>query len=163
MSNIIFIEKYKNKNDQKEEDPIQQLFKISSKVIQEGESHKLLSEIQKIDAPTLYQLSKHKDVKGRNLLSYACEKGEYSMCCYMISYGAHISSIDNFGNTPLHYASDYPHMKCVDLLIHQGADMFLKNKKGVSPCDLLIIKCNADKNKFQLYRKKKQRKFKIFS
>ena len=45
--------------------------------------------------------------------------------------------IDEFGNTPLHYALHYGHVDVVKLLLESGANLHCHNHKGKTPLDLL--------------------------
>ena len=55
------------------------------------------------------------------------------MVDYLISNGANTNVKDEYGNTPLHYASLYGKSKVVKYLINKGADINKKNNKGNTP------------------------------
>ncbi|XP_015908622.2 ankyrin repeat and IBR domain-containing protein 1 isoform X1 [Parasteatoda tepidariorum] len=68
-----------------------------------------------------------------------------------LSYLAFVSSedklsldcLDNEGNTALHFAAASGLMKCVELLVSHGANLFVENKSSETACDL------AAKNKHE--------------
>ncbi|XP_040570920.1 uncharacterized protein [Lepeophtheirus salmonis] len=53
-----------------------------------------------------------------------------------------VSKRDNFGYTALHYASKSGLKKCVEYLVAHGADLFVENSEGMTPCDLAIKENN---------------------
>lgn len=48
------------------------------------------------------------------------------------------------GNTALHYASASGLQKCVELLVAQGAGLFLENRDRLTPCDLAVRLAHHD-------------------
>ncbi len=55
------------------------------------------------------------------------------MVDYLISNGANTNVKDEYGNTPLHYASMCGNLEVVKYLINKGADINKKNNKGNTP------------------------------
>ena len=49
-----------------------------------------------------------------------------------------VSKQDDFGYTALHYASKSGLRKCVEYLVAHGADLFVENNEGLTPCDLAM-------------------------
>lgn len=48
------------------------------------------------------------------------------------------------GNTALHYASTSGLRKCVELLVAQGAGLFIENRDRLTPCDLAVRAAHHD-------------------
>ncbi|XP_076060868.1 uncharacterized protein LOC143036865 [Oratosquilla oratoria] len=51
---------------------------------------------------------------------------------------AQLNTQDKKGNTALHYAATSGLRKCVELLVSQGAGLFIDNRDRVTPCDLAV-------------------------
>lgn len=71
----------------------------------------------------------------------------------LIRYGAYVNKSDQFGYTPLHVAALNGLSQCVEILIHQGADVTTKSKCGMTslgiirqkiPASLVAIKNKLD-------------------
>lgn len=56
----------------------------------------------------------------------------------LLENGAYPGIIDDAGNTPLHLALQYGHMKCAQLLVEHKADDTMVNIEGWSPLDLVF-------------------------
>jgi ankyrin repeat protein len=73
------------------------------------------------------------DEFGNTLLNVAAQYGCYETCNLLCRAGANINRPNNLGNTPLHHANEYKHMKLVDLLVENMADESIKNGNKKSP------------------------------
>ncbi len=58
------------------------------------------------------------------------------MVDYLISNGANTNVKDEYGNTPLHYASSEGQLELVKYLINKGADIHAKNNDRCTPLRL---------------------------
>ncbi|KAL7748836.1 Target of rapamycin complex 2 subunit avo2 [Sorochytrium milnesiophthora] len=72
---------------------------------------------------------------GRTPLFEACIVGSESLVQFLLRNGASIHECDRDGNTALHHAAAYNHFGIVALLIHQGANFLVRNKKRWTPLD----------------------------
>ncbi|KAJ8936619.1 hypothetical protein NQ314_012234 [Rhamnusium bicolor] len=61
----------------------------------------------------------------------------------LITYGAHVNKIDQYGYTPLHIAALNELSECVEILILQGADVTIKSKCGMTPLAIIRRKIPA--------------------
>ena len=90
---------------------------------------------------------KTKGRKGWTLFHYAAEYQNVSIGKELLSKGADINAIDDFGNNVLWRAtfSSKGKGKFIQFLIENGGDKFAKNKSGISPMDLAdtIDNCNV--------------------
>jgi hypothetical protein len=73
------------------------------------------------------------DEFGNTLLNVAAQYGCFTTCNLLCRVGANINKPNYLGNTPLHHANEYKHMKLVDLLVENMADESIKNAKKLSP------------------------------
>ena len=55
-----------------------------------------------------------------------------------------VAAKDIRGNTALHYAAGNGLKRCVDYLVAHGADIFIENYEGLTPCDLAVRDNNHD-------------------
>lgn len=65
---------------------------------------------------------------GQNALHYAAANGSVKIAASLVKAGVPINHCDHLGNTPLHYAEG---SKIALLLINSGADVHMKNSRGV--------------------------------
>ena len=49
-----------------------------------------------------------------------------------------VNAKDQYGYTALHYAAQSGLRKCIEYLVAHGADVFLENHDGLTPCDLAV-------------------------
>ena len=54
----------------------------------------------------------------------------------LITRGAHVSSTDSNGQTPLHSAAKHHHLIAAQILLKAGAKVRPRDKEGKSPLDL---------------------------
>ena len=64
----------------------------------------------------------------QSLLSIACQNGHAKIVNYLISKNAKIDDQDEYGSTPLHYATRSGHLNVVKILVAAGAKV---NKKAL--------------------------------
>ena len=82
----------------------------------------------------------HQAVRYSSFLYNADSKGS-SQCVEMIlseliTRGAHVSSLDSDGQTPLHSAAKHNHLLAARLLLKAGAKVMPRDKEGKTPLDL---------------------------
>ncbi len=72
------------------------------------------------------------DPDGLNLLDFAVLANHLEAAQALIAAGVPVNQADQFGYTPLLYAStiDFGDSRMVDLLLHAGADPSIRNKEG---------------------------------
>ena len=68
-----------------------------------------------------------KNEKGDSLVAIAAMKGDSKMLSLLLSKGHNPNTKNVDGNTPLHYACDGKHMKCVDMLIQYDVKEDIEN------------------------------------
>jgi ankyrin repeat protein len=54
----------------------------------------------------------------------------------LINSGAHVSSLDSRGQTPLHIAAEHNHLFAARLLLESGAKVMPRDVSGKTPLDL---------------------------
>ncbi|EAX89157.1 ankyrin repeat protein, putative, partial [Trichomonas vaginalis G3] len=69
----------------------------------------------------------------KNVLHVACEKGNLQLVKLLIECGCNKETIDEYGNTPLIYASWNNQLEVVKYLISAGANKEAKNNDGKTP------------------------------
>ena len=76
---------------------------------------------------------------GKTFLSVACSRGHANI---VKSTGMHISPLisDDYGNTPLHLASLYGRMECVEAMLQLNAPIMLRNTNGRTSMDIAELK-----------------------
>jgi ankyrin repeat protein len=57
---------------------------------------------------------------------------------FLISHGLHVSDVDNFGRTPLHYAALGGRKCAVSALLRRGAHLHAVDSKGMTPLHLVM-------------------------
>lgn len=72
------------------------------------------------------------DIKGRNLLHFACERGNTSLLEYLLQSqpALDIARPDSEGCMPIHYAARSRRVAAIDLLMQVGADIKAKSAQG---------------------------------
>lgn len=71
--------------------------------------------------------------KYERMLFEAVRRNNEELVCLLLSNGADVHAIDQYGQTPLHSACEWTKEKVISLLIQFGADVDLKNKRGLTP------------------------------
>uniref|UniRef100_A0A6I8NRB0 Acyl-CoA-binding domain-containing protein 6 n=1 Tax=Ornithorhynchus anatinus TaxID=9258 RepID=A0A6I8NRB0_ORNAN len=82
-----------------------------------------------------------KNVQGRALLHWACDRGHKELVSILLQFTADINSQDNEGQTALHYASACEFLDIVELLLQAGADPTLRDQEGCLPEE--VTECKA--------------------
>ena len=100
-----------------------------------------------------YLIKKGANAKAKNhggaiplVSSLALGETEFGLVLLYIKHGIDLNFQDDSGKTALHYAMERELYEVGVLLIKNGADIYIKDKQGLSPKDL---------NKLQKIRKKK--------
>lgn len=78
-----------------------------------------------------------KDRSGKAPIYYATYYGNHLVMNLLISYGEDVNQKIPEGSL-LHIAVEKGHTAVVDLLIHKGAQLDIKNSKGEKPLDIAI-------------------------
>ncbi|KAK6506350.1 hypothetical protein TWF506_011266 [Arthrobotrys conoides] len=76
-----------------------------------------------------------RDKSGLTALSIAAKAGNDANINILLDSGADINAVDPLGNTPLHYASAYGHLKAMRTLMDRGANFDVRNREGWYPKD----------------------------
>lgn len=69
-------------------------------------------------------------------LHVCAEQGNIHAVHHLLSYGADIDAIDEYGRTPLHYAVTNKHIDIVRLLVERGATTTIADINGANPMQL---------------------------
>ena len=81
------------------------------------------------------------DNNGWNLFHYAVKSNTSNCLKFLfkqlkeekqVNLNKEIDGQDKFGNTALHYTAQYGHNKCMELLIENRADIYIKNNDGIN-------------------------------
>jgi ankyrin repeat protein len=75
----------------------------------------------------------HKDDQGNTLLHIAAQNGSKRMAKLCLRYGADIDTINNNGQTALHFAFGYGYDALGEYLVQKGANDSLRNRFGFTP------------------------------
>lgn len=67
---------------------------------------------------------------GSTPLHAVCTGMDAKFIVLLLGMGAHINALDNDGETPLMWATDYRMTEMIRVLVHAGADLFHRNKYG---------------------------------
>jgi ankyrin repeat protein len=73
---------------------------------------------------------------GMSLIHISAMNGDHQIMSYLIHKGLHVNSVDNYGNTPLHYAVRGNFIKCIQMLVEKDADENIKNNDGMVSWDM---------------------------
>ncbi|MBU3582129.1 ankyrin repeat domain-containing protein [Polynucleobacter sp. AP-Capit-er-40B-B4] len=76
---------------------------------------------------------------GWTPLHYACARGHLDVAQFLIANGASIDSLSQGNTTPLMMAVQSGNEALVKLLLDKGADLQLRNSKGLSAIDIAVI------------------------
>ena len=78
--------------------------------------------------------SSQQDSRGRNVLHLAVLlKADTTLTEYLIQQNTSVNAVDKAGNTPLHYAVANNRKSIGEVLLENGASLFMTNKQGDSP------------------------------
>ena len=83
------------------------------------------------------------DNKGRTLVSYAVELGDYQKLKFLAKNGADLDIADINGDTPVHYAAKRNQPKILNFLREKGACMLYKNNLGFTFVNYLKDNCKV--------------------
>lgn len=88
------------------------------------------------------------DQKGNNPLHLASKNGNHehytAIVNLLIEKGADINATNNFGSTPLHWASKEGHSEVVNLLINKRANIHIVDSSGNTPLHLASLVGHAE-------------------
>ena len=76
---------------------------------------------------------------GKNIMHIAAESNQPSMMIYLyLNEAQDISSVDENGSTPLHWACYYKAEECVNYLLHLKADINAQDKEKFTPLNIAV-------------------------
>ena len=76
---------------------------------------------------------------GKNIMHIAAESNQPSMMIYLyLNEAQDISSVDENGSTPLHWACYYKAEECVNYLLHLNADINAQDKENFTPLNIAV-------------------------
>ncbi|TBU03764.1 ankyrin repeat-containing protein [Hamiltosporidium magnivora] len=78
---------------------------------------------------------------GMTPLHIACMCGNRELACVYIAMGVDVNNVDDIGNTAMHYAAVRGNIGCVEYLIEMGGSITIRNKNGITVCDIMKCKC----------------------
>lgn len=78
-----------------------------------------------------------KDRNGSTPLHLSCKCGNYLVAQFLIRSGAFLNALDNFKNSPLHYAVDSGNLKLIKYLFNRFPGLSEKNIENLTPLELL--------------------------
>ncbi|KAK6497719.1 hypothetical protein TWF481_012122 [Arthrobotrys musiformis] len=81
-----------------------------------------------------------RDKNGMTALMMAARAGNDANINILLDSLAEIDTVDPLGNTALHYASAYGHLKAIRTLIDRGANFDIRNREGWYPKDYSFSK-----------------------
>ncbi|KAJ3256992.1 hypothetical protein HK103_004975 [Boothiomyces macroporosus] len=121
----------------------------------------LFEACRKGDIDTVYdQLWKGTDVNrkfphtGNTPLSIACQCGHTRIVSLLIEFGAEIKVKDDYGVTPIHWASNYDDPKLINTLLEKGdlglSELSLKDSFGSTPLHFASVRNKANTVKLLL-------------
>ena len=85
-------------------------------------------------------------VNRRGALSMAAEKGHTASLAFLLREGAVVNQLDEKGTTPLGYAVEKNHIKCMLLLLEAGADVIEAAENGDAMCVSFLLQAGTDVN-----------------
>lgn len=77
-------------------------------------------------------------------LMVAAERELMDIIKHLLVRGAKVNAKNDKDNTALHWAMKSDSVDCVAILLDRGADMFIKNKDGLTPLDVIKHGSNID-------------------
>ena len=76
---------------------------------------------------------------GKNIMHIAAESNQPSMMLYLyLNEAQDISSVDENGSTPLHWACYYKAEECVNYLLHLNVDINAQDKENFTPLNIAV-------------------------
>ena len=76
---------------------------------------------------------------GKNIMHIAAESNQPSMMIYLyLNEAQDVSSVDENGSTPLHWACYYKAEECVNYLLHLKADIDAQDKERFTPLNIAV-------------------------
>ncbi|TPX56438.1 hypothetical protein SpCBS45565_g08408 [Spizellomyces sp. 'palustris'] len=73
--------------------------------------------------------------EGKTALILATERGLNGVVQSLLDKGADVNSVDSTGSAPLHHAAAWGYFDTITLLMDNGAQYNVKNKRGWTPFD----------------------------
>lgn len=89
-----------------------------------------------------------KTYKNESVIQLAFQVNNEKIIHHLIQCNIDLNAQDVLGHTVLHYAVDSLNIAFVEILLSQGANVNLRNKEGMTPLDLVIMK-------YEFYLKRK--------
>ena len=71
-----------------------------------------------------------RDENGNQILTIGCQNNKKKIVKLALRYGADINSVNNSGNTALHFCAKYGLTSLSRYLISKGADPTIRNNEG---------------------------------
>ena len=82
---------------------------------------------------------------GKNIMHLAAESNQPSMMMYLyLNEAQDISSVDENGSTPLHWACYYKAEECVNYLLHLNVNINAEDKEKFTPLNVAVNNNNAN-------------------
>ena len=103
------------------------------------------AQSSKSERPSVLYL-KLDSVSAQTELFKICNTGQgsHKQVCELLRAGANVNATDNFGKTPLIVAAQNNCQQCVQWLLQENANIFIRNNKSYTALGYAVINGNAD-------------------